>query len=61
MRRDNKAYKKYQSKRWKVFREMYLAEIICRLYVENVIPKKLQWKMAVLETEKNLYQIKKGD
>lgn len=38
-----------------------MMKIICRLYVENVIPKKLQWKMAVLETEKNLYQIKKGD
>lgn len=26
MRRDKKAYKRYQSKRWKVFREIYLAE-----------------------------------
>ncbi|WP_236847220.1 hypothetical protein [Brachyspira catarrhinii] len=26
IRRCEKAYKRYQSKRWKVFREMYLAE-----------------------------------
>ena len=45
-----------------------MMKIICRLYVENVIPKRLQWKMAVLETEKNklltrrikMYKLKYG-